>query len=283
MRSIKITSRGLILFISGLLFHASCGEPNQQTEDAGGIEVEDYLQSPKTITYKITVTVPHDSTAFTQGLEYYKGMLYESTGLRGQTSLRIIDPKTGEVVQKNKNYREEDFGEGLTILNDKLYQLTLDNQVIYRFDPANIHQLEHSFDWPRQGWGICNDGKDLFISDGSSKIYVVDPENMDVSKTIVVRDQRGQLDQLNELEYIGGFIFANRWHDDNIYKIDPATGHVVGVLHFAGVLKQYAPRLEPGSEDVLNGLAWDGDSGTLFVTGKNWPLIFQLELQTENN
>src|SRR5690606_35264092 len=241
MRSIKMKSKDLILFVVGLLLHASCGDPNQQTEDTSGMKVEDYVESPQTITYKITATLPHNSSAFTQGLEYYKGMLYESTGLQGQTSLRIIDPATGDVIQKNNGYREDDFGEGLTILNDKLYQLTLDNQVIYRFDPANIHQVEHSFPWPRQGWGVCNDGNNLFIIDGSSKLYVINPENMDVIRTIQVRDQRGLLDQLNELEYIEGFIFANRWHDDNIYKIDPATGHVVGVLHFAGVLKQYAP------------------------------------------
>jgi len=283
MRSIKMKSKDLILFVVGLLLHASCGDPNQQTEDTSGMKVEDYVESPQTITYKITATLPHDSSAFTQGLEYYQGMLYESTGLRGQTSLRIIDPATGDVIQKNNGYREDDFGEGLTILNDKLYQLTLDNQVIYRFDPANIHQVEHSFPWPRQGWGVCNDGNNLFISDGSSKLYVINPENMDVIRTIQVRDQRGLLDQLNELEYIEGFIFANRWHDDNIYKIDPATGHVVGVLHFAGVLKQYAPHFKPGSEDVLNGIAWDDESGRLFLTGKDWPLVFQVELQTKNN
>src|SRR5690606_34246366 len=190
---------------------------------------------------------------------------------------------TGNVVQKNTGYKKDDFGEGLTILNDKLYQLTLDNQVIYRFDPANIHQVEYSSPWPRQGWGVCNDGNNLFISDGSAKLYVTNPENMDVVRAIEVRDQRGLLDQLNELEYIEGFIFANRWHDDNIYKIDPATGHVVGVLHFAGVLKQYAPHFKPGSEDVLNGIAWDDESGTLFLTGKNWPLVFQVKLQTKNN
>lgn len=281
--NIKIPNRGLIPLISGLLLMVACGESNQQNRDTAGTQVEDHVESPKTITYKIIGTLPHDSAAFTQGLEYANGMLYESTGLRGQTSLRIIDPATGEVVQKNADYKEGDFGEGLTIFNDKLYQLTLDNQVIYRFNLADIHQVEKSFPWTRQGWGICNDGKSLFISDGTSSIYVVDPENMNISKTLAVRDQRGQLDQLNELEYIDGFVYANRWHDENIYKIDPESGHVVGILHFAGVLRQYAPHFSPGSEDVLNGIAWDSDSGTLFLTGKNWPLMFRLDLQTKNN
>jgi glutamine cyclotransferase len=283
MKSTKTRNNGLILLASGLLLVFSCGEVNRQSGSTDAMEDETYVQSPRTITYTISGTIPHDSTAFTQGLEFHNGMLYESTGLRGKTSLRVIDPATAEVVEKSADYKVDDFGEGLTILNEKLYQLTLDNQVIYRFDPADIRRPEHSFQWNRQGWGASNDGTNLFISDGSSNIYVVNPENMEVLRNIQVRGQSGYLDQLNELEFIDGFIYANRWHDNNIYQIDPETGHVTGILHFAGVLRQYAPHFNPGSEDVLNGIAWDGESRTLFVTGKNWPLMFRLKLQSANN
>ncbi len=249
----------------------------QKRGDAAASSAGRLTQAPQ-IGYEILDTIPHDRSAFTEGLFFDKGKLYESTGLAGQTSIRVTDAKSGKLVSRYGNYMANVFGEGLSLLNDQVYQLTYRNNKVYVFAKDGLAKPIKELNWKLEGWGCTNNGKELILSDGSSQLYVVNPENFEVIRTIDVQDADGAVDQLNELEYIGGSIYANRWHYDTIYKIDPANGHVVGVMQLKGVLVRYKPQYYPGQEDVLNGIAWDEREQALYITGKNWPLFLKLRM-----
>ena len=213
------------------------------------------------IMFKIEGVYPHDPKAFTQGLEFYKGKLYEGTGEWGTSNLRIVDIKSGAI---EKNYLIPDssvFGEGITIFKNKIYQLTWQNNKIFVY---NLNEISHPIDslkWNRQGWGATNDGTHIIISDGTSKLYFVQPDEnkkeMKINKILTIADDRGEVDSLNELELIDGFVYANRWLTNDIVKIDTATGYVVGKINLAGLLKQYDPSAKISEGAVLNGIAYD--------------------------
>lgn len=260
-----------------LLSITSCKNSTKKVEEDS--ESISRVQTPSTLFYDITGTLPHDTTAFTQGLEVYNGKIFEGTGIAGKTSLRVLNSTTGEIEAMHSNYGADIFGEGITILNNNLYQLTYKNTIVYKYNVKELDKPIATSTWSKEGWGCTNDGVNLIISDGSSQLHFVDPVNMNILNTTSVRDNYGPVDQLNELEYIKGYIFANKWYSDKIYKIDPKNGEVVGVLHFDGVLKQYAPDFIPTTEEVLNGIAWDKESDILYVTGKNWPVIFKIKLK----
>jgi glutamine cyclotransferase len=234
------------------------------------------------IMFKIEGVYPHDPKAFTQGLEFYKGKLYEGTGEWGTSNLRIVDIKSGAI---EKNYLIPDssvFGEGITIFKNKIYQLTWQNNKIFVY---NLNEISHPIDslkWNRQGWGATNDGTHIIISDGTSKLYFVQPDEnkkeMKINKILTVADNRGEVDSLNELELIDGFVYANRWLTNDIVKIDTATGYVVGKINLAGLLKQYDPSAKISEGAVLNGIAYDSSSKKIFITGKDWPKIFEIKL-----
>lgn len=236
-------------------------------------------QSPKVYTYTIKNTYPHDQKAYTQGLEYKNGFLYETTGRRGASTLRKVDLKTGEVLQKtdlDKTY----FGEGMTIFNNKIFWLTWQARKGFIYDLDTFKQIG-SFDYnnSNQGWGLTHNDSELIKSDGTNKIWFLNPENQKETRNIQVYTDRYPLDNLNEIELINGKIYANKWQQNSIVIINPKTGEVEGVADLNGLRDLVAKdqKLEP-LDDVLNGIAYDTENNRLFVTGKHWGKLFEIEL-----
>jgi len=220
--------------------------------------------------YRIVNTFPHDKNAFTQGLEFHNGYLYESTGLNGQSSLRKVELRTGRVLQIHR-LPDEYFAEGITIFGNRIYQLTWQNGVCFVYNLNNFRQ-ETQFRYYGEGWGLTNDGKHLIMSDGSETITFRDPETFVEVRKITVRAQGKPVRNLNELEYIEGEIWANIWHSDMIARIDPQSGVVKAWVDMEGL-----PVPNRGLEDVLNGIAYDRQTKRIFVTGKNWSKLFEIE------
>lgn len=242
------------------------------------------LPAPQPITFSVEQVFPHDPHAFTQGLEFHNGKLYEGTGEPNQSRLRILNLKSGK---PEKEYLIPDpaiFGEGITIFKNKIYQLTWQNRKIFVYNLADISHPVDTFKWSVEGWGVTNDGNNLIISDGSSRLYFVAPDEatkeMKTMKVLTVADNRGELDSLNELEYINGYVYANRWYTNEIVKIDTTNGHVAGIMNLTGLLRQYAPEAQVGDEAVLNGIAYDSSRNSLYITGKNWPRLFEIKLNS---
>jgi glutamine cyclotransferase len=229
---------------------------------------------PKKFTYRVLGTFPHDIRAYTQGFEYHDGYFYEGTGQYGESSLRKVLPGTGDII-KSRNISSDLFGEGITLLNGKIYQLTYRSQVGFIYDAESFEQIRKFFYQNREGWGLSNDGKEIIMSDGTNVIYFMDPEYFSVNRKIEVFDNVSEVDSLNELEYINGTIYANRYMTNEIVMIDPATGKITGKADMAGLLK---PEDRHSHIDVLNGIAWDETDHRLFVTGKYWPKIYSVEL-----
>lgn len=220
-------------------------------------------------TYKIINTYPHDRAAFTQGLIYQDGCLYESTGLYGHSSLRKVDLKTGMVLKKH-SLPSLFFGEGITVFGTKIIQLTWKSKMGFVYNKENFEVLQ-TFHYPTEGWGITNDGRRLIMSDGSSTLYFLDPETFKEVDKIVVLDQEGAaVKGINELEYIKGEIFANIWPTTRIARISIKTGRVTAWIDLAGIVP-----FEKDA-DVLNGIAYDEKNDRLFVTGKLWPKVFEI-------
>ncbi len=224
-------------------------------------------------TYRVINTYPHDPAAFTQGLVFDNGVLYEGTGLEGQSTLRKVDLASGAVLQRY-DLPAEVFGEGITLFNDRIIQLTWISRKGYVYAKADFTLLRE-WSYPTEGWGLTHDNQRLIMSDGSATIYFRDPETFEEIGTIAVYDERGPVLNLNELEYVEGEIFANIWQTDRIARIDPATGAVRGWIDLSGLL---GPEDRAQPVDVLNGIAYDPASRRLFVTGKLWPKLFEIEL-----
>jgi glutamine cyclotransferase len=230
------------------------------------------------IAYNVIAEYPHDTSAYTQGLEFHNGKLYEATGDYINSSLRITDYKTGKVEKKHMMGTDSIFGEGITIFKNKIYQLTWKSNIVYVYDINNIDKPIKTFSWPYQGWGLTNNGTDLIISDGTAKLYFVNPDDFRLKSTISVTENGSPVYYLNELEYIDGFVFANVYQSDFIVKIDPETGFVVGKINLPGIIQKFDPGYtpEPG-EEVLNGIAYDSATKKFLVTGKRWPKMFELK------
>lgn len=265
------------LFFIAVSTCVSCNN-NDSTNDTDSSLVPTYssIPAPGNLTYTILAQHPKDTGAFTQGLEIYNGKLYESTGDFENSSLRITNWKTGNVEKKHMMGSDKIFGEGITILNNKIYQLTWVSNIVYVYDIDNINKPIQTLRWPREGWGITNNGTDLIISDGSSNLYFVDPANFEVRRTLPVLSYKGPITELNELEYIDGFIFANVYQQNYIVKIDPKTGHVVAVMVLENLLQKN--EYIPGRTDFLNGIAYDSATKTMLITGKRWPKLFEVKL-----
>ena len=231
------------------------------------------------IPYTITAQYPHDTSAFTEGLQIYNGKMYEGTGMETESTLRITDIKTGKVEKKHFYTDPTIFGEGIQVFKGKIYQLTWKNHIVFVYDEKNIAQPVKTMKWPYEGWGMTNNGTDLIISDGTANIYFVNPDDFRIKTTIAVNDNSGPVINLNELEYINGFIYANVYGSDFIVKIDPVSGHVEGKITLDGVAEKYFPtQIVPGRTDVLNGIAYDSAAKKIYVTGKRWPLMFEITL-----
>jgi len=268
-----------LLFSAAVMVLASCNSNKEDNKTISNDPAPVTIAAPVQVTYKLAGTLPHDTAAYTEGFELNNGKLYEGTGTFENSFVSIADTSTGKVEKKFPIKDKTIYGEGISILNNQLFQLTYQNHVAYVYDLKDLNKVVGTFKWPYEGWGMTNDGKNLYVSVGSSIIYKVDPKSFSIIGQIQVTDDLGTVDNLNELEFADGFIYVNKWQTTKILKIDPANGHVVGTIDCFGLLSQYAPDYTPKSEDsVLNGIAWDKDQQLLYVTGKNWPLIFKLKL-----
>jgi glutaminyl-peptide cyclotransferase len=221
-------------------------------------------------------TYPHDSQAFTEGLFYLNGFLYESTGLEGESSIRKVRLETGEVVQKLE-LPSQYFGEGIVNWKNNLIQLTYKSEVGFVYD-LNIFAVKSQFTYPGEGWALTQDGKHIYMSDGTPQIRLWDPETLKETGRITVTDDTGPVTNVNELEWVKGEIYANVWTTDRIARIDPASGKVAGWIDLTGLLS--ANDRAEGNEgtDVLNGIAYDAQHDRLFVTGKRWPKLFEIKV-----
>lgn len=263
--------------MAGTIFLCSCNGAGKDKDNT--VDTAVAALATKNITYNIIAQYPHDTSAYTQGLQYYNGKLYEGTGDYETSSLRITDLKTGKVEKKHMMGSDKIFGEGINIFKGKIYQLTWQSHIVYVYDVNNIDKSIQTFNWPYEGWGITNNGTDLIVSDGTANLYFVDPATFKVKTIISVTDNSGPVDSLNELEYIDGYVYANVYTQDFIVKIEPSSGHVVGKINMPGLKDQYFPeQVIPGRTDVLNGIAYDSTEKKLFITGKRWPKLFAITL-----
>ena len=228
--------------------------------------------------YQVVHVYPHDPLAFTEGLFYRNGYLYESTGLEGQSSARKVRLETGEVVQKHE-VPEQYFGEGIIAWKGKLVQLTWQTQVGFVYD-LNTFETRSEFHYPGEGWSMTEDGKRIIMDDGTPQLRFWDPDTLREIGRLTVTANGEPVTNLNELEWVKGEIYANIWMTDRIARIDPKTGKVVGWIDCAGLLDP-SDRVE-GQTDVLNGIAYDAEHDRLFVTGKRWPKLFEIRLVRKN-
>ena len=233
-------------------------------------------QAPKLYNHEIVNTYPHDIKAYTQGLEFHNDTLYEGTGRKGISQLRKVNYSTGEVLS-SLDLSPDLFGEGITILEDKVYQLTWQANKGFVYDVNTFNKIKtFNYKKSREGWGLCNDGKVLYKSDGSEKIWILDPETLEEKGFIQVADNTRLVDKINELEYINGKIYANIYQFEGIAIINPKSGAVEGVINgksFKSMVTQHSDL------DVLNGIAYNENSETIFITGKNWDKLFEIKLK----
>jgi glutamine cyclotransferase len=247
---------------------------------ADKVDIDSFTSSSiKTYSYRIINSYPHDPNAFTQGLEYDDGLLYEGTGGYGQSSLRRVDIQTGRVVDI-VHLEDEFFAEGIAIWKDRIIQLTWRSNQGFVWDKENLTQTG-SFSYRREGWGITSDATRLIMSDGSDALYFLDPSDYSLQGSIRVTADGEPVKGLNELEYINGMIYANLWPSTWIAIISPDTGEVTGRIDLSGIMDEGG--IPKRRVDVLNGIAYDPSEGRLFVTGKLWPSLFEIELVEDSN
>ncbi len=240
---------------------------------AAGQRISAAAPSPIADGYQVVHSYPHDAQAFTQGLIYLDGHLDESTGIKGQSSLRMEELETGRILQFHE-VPSQYFAEGLTNWGNTLIQLTWETHTALVYDRATF-KLLRTFSYTGEGWGLTQDGKNLILSDGTARLRFLDPETFREVRQVTVRDRGKPVTQLNELEFIHGQVYANIWHSDRIARIDPVTGKVLGWIDLSGLL----PESERSTQEaVLNGIAWDSAHERLFVTGKLWPKIFEIKV-----
>ena len=233
-------------------------------------------EKPKVFKFKIINEYPHDITSYTQGLEFYNGQLYESTGQYKESKLRIVDYKTGE-TKKNINLADNYFAEGITIVNDKIYQLTWREKIGFVYN-TNTLEKESSFKYghSKEGWGLAHDQNNtIYQSDGTEYIYELSPETLTVDDKIQAYTNKGKIIGINELEWVDGMLYANRYQKDGVAIINPKNGAIVGVIDFSPLKKLVTKH---DKLDVLNGIAYNPETKTLFVTGKKWDKLFEVEI-----
>lgn len=250
--------------------------------DKGAVEESNLLlmivpdKAPDQYSFSVVKTFPHDEDAYTQGLEFHDGVLYESTGEYGHSSLRKVELETGKVIKSIK-LPQKQFGEGLTIVDNRIIQLTWREGIGLVYDKNSFEKIkEFNYQASKEGWGLSFDGEKLIKSDGTNRLYFLNKDTYaETGNFIDVYDHNGPVDQLNELEYINGKIFANVYLTDKIVIIDPANGQVVGELNMIGLLPQ---KDQKSNTDVLNGIAYDKKRDRIFVTGKRWNTLFEIKM-----
>jgi len=279
----RTSSRTLMLAAALLLFGALAAVTTRSIAPAAtpfaGATAEQAVTTsppPAPVTgYEIIAEYPHDPAAYTQGLFWHDGYLYEGTGRNGSSWLRKLDPHTGEVLQQTA-LADSYFGEGIARYGDSIFQLTWLAKRGFVYD-TDTFEPTGEFRYETEGWGLTADATHLILSDGSPTLYFYEPDGFRLARTVHVTDGGERVDDLNELEYIDGLVYANVWHSDFIYRIDPTTGNVVDRIDFSALLAGERPR---DSEGVLNGIAFDPTTGHLFVTGKLWSKMFEIRLTT---
>ncbi|HET9057021.1 MAG TPA: glutaminyl-peptide cyclotransferase [Chitinophagaceae bacterium] len=257
----------LLVFTAGGIFYF-ISKNNSSTYVAPTTPVPVYMQ------VNIVNSFPHDTSAFTEGLFIQDSILYESTGQKGRSSLRKVELSTGKILKKI-DLDAAYFGEGISMLNGKIYQMTYQEHTVFVYDAKNFSLLK-KFDLATEGWGMTTDGKNLIVSDGTNFLYYYDPETFKEIKKVSVQDNNGLLTNINELEWIDGYIYSNVWQTNYILKINPDTGLVVAK---ADVTQQIQAVLPTGFDlemDVLNGIAYDKDTKKIYITGKNWPKLLEV-------
>ena len=274
MTTFNLNSRILFALALGLLLAACNGNEQNNDQPVGETEAPAAATIP-TVIPTIVNSFPHDAKAFTQGLIWHDGLLYEGTGQFGESNLRKVDLKTGKVLAQTNNDKDV-FGEGITIMQNKIYQLSWKNRKGFVYDARTLKLLEE-FPLNTEGWGLTHNGKELIASDGSSNIYFLNPESFRELRRVGVMDSYGYVSDLNELEYIDGYIYANKWRTNYILKIDPDNGKVVARADLSQLKSIVQPELADPDDSVLNGIAYDSTSKRLFVTGKYWPKLFEIK------
>ncbi len=261
---------------------AKLGFDGQTTEISKNIKLL-ANSSPEVYTYEIVNTYPHDQTAYTQGLEFYGDTLYESTGKKGFSTVRKVDFETGEIKQKIEMPNDV-FGEGITLLNGQLYHLTWQNRIGYVYDAGTLEKKRNfSYGESREGWGLCNDGTKLYKSDGTEKIWFLDPDTLEEQGYIETVTNKSIFNKANELEYVNGKIYANVYQKESMMIIDATSGAIEGVINFGGLKNKVrkGANWDEGNS-VLNGVAYHPERGTFFVTGKNWDKLFEVKIRKKN-
>ena len=269
----------LVLALVGALLLAGCGQSaaprrDEPTPPTPAGSAARSSQPVPTYSFDVVNSWPHDPTAYTQGLVFHDGRLFESTGLHGASSLREVELQTGTVVRR-VDIPAEYFAEGMTIFGDKVFQLTWQARKGFVYDLQSF-RLQAEFGYEGEGWGLTHNGQHLIMSDGTHQLRFLDPGSFKVVRVIGVHDNGQPVTQLNELEYVRGEIYANVWQTDRIARIDPQSGQVVGWIDLTGLL---SPEDRTETAEVLNGIAYDAAGDRLFVTGKFWPRLFEIRLK----
>lgn len=267
----------LLAFASiALLLFEAC-KNNTSNDNDNAIEITaNTIAPPSNISYNIVASYPHDTSSYTQGLIWQDNALYEGTGLEGQSRLMKVDLKNGK-AEESVSLDRSVFGEGITILNNKIYQLTWQTHKVYVYDAKTFKKIKE-FTWDHEGWGLTHNGKELIISTGDSNLYFVDPETFKLLRIVGVTDNNGPVGNLNELEYINGAVFANIYLTDYIIKIDPSNGHITGKMDLSGLLEKSGKQVNKEEGYVLNGIAFDSSKNSLYITGKKWPLLYEMKI-----
>lgn len=269
----------ILYFVFALYTLSSC-TGNDKENNTSGTE-DNSNPPPPAISYNIIKVYPHDTASYTEGLIWYNNEMYESAGNYNKSRVFKSDLATGKesnTIKLDGKY----FGEGIAILNDKLYQLTYQEHKVFVYDLKTFKKIKE-MEWPYEGWGMTTNGKELIISTGSSNIYFVNPDDFKILRLIGVRNNYGPVSDINELEFVDNAIYANIWHTNYIFKINPETGKVIGQIDLAGLLTKSGLHFDPAlydnnTENVLNGIAYDSAKNSFYITGKNWPALFEIKL-----
>jgi glutamine cyclotransferase len=271
MRQRTIALILLLVFAAGGVFYFISSKRKPDNPDIN--TPSSTIAAPSVFQVNFVNSFSHDTAAFTEGLQYIDGVLYESTGNKGSSTLRKVDLTTGKVI-KTLKLKDNYFGEGVTVLGDTIYQLTWQDHVGFVYKKQDFSLIK-TFNFPFEGWGMTTDGKQLYISDGTNIIHVYDPHTLKEVNRISVQDNNGMLSNVNELEWIDGFIYSNVWQTNYILKIDPATGNVIGKADLTQQIEASLPGFD-WQTNVLNGIAYDATTKKIYITGKNWPKLFEV-------
>ncbi|SFW27227.1 glutaminyl-peptide cyclotransferase [Chitinophaga sancti] len=259
------------------LIFTACNNNNKPQEGSSSV-----VTSPAFMEYSVVNVFPHDTSSYTEGLLVHNNELYESTGREGFSKIAQVDLSTGKAVREHYIDKAV-FGEGIVIFDNKIYQLTYRSNKVFVYDLKDFKKIAE-YPWPGEGWSLTHDGKSLIASTGTSELQYLDPNTLQVQKKLPVTDENGPVNNINELEYVDGFIYSNQFLTNNILKINAETGKVVAKADLTDIFahggKVYKPALLPDpNEDVLNGIAYDSARGSFLVTGKQWPYLFEIKFR----